>query len=56
MVPRMYPKTTACFYITFLYRAPYYNGKPNIGPRIIRNLDQYPHELLLGLGLKALRV
>ena len=26
-----------------LYRAPYYNGNPNIGPRIIRNLDQYPH-------------
>ena len=25
-----------------LYRAPYYNGNPNIGPRIIRNLDQYP--------------
>ena len=27
-----------------LYRAPYYNGNPNIGPRIIGNLDQYPHE------------
>ena len=26
-----------------LYRAPYHNGNPNIGPRIIRNLDQYPH-------------
>ena len=26
-----------------LYRAPYYNGNPNIGPRIIGNLDQYPH-------------
>ena len=25
-----------------LYRARYYNGKPNIGPRIIGNLDQYP--------------
>ena len=25
-----------------LYRAPYYNGNPNIGPRIIGNLDQYP--------------
>ena len=25
------------------YRAPYYyNGNPNIGPRIIGNLDQYP--------------
>ena len=26
-----------------LYRAPYYNGNPNIGPRIIGNLDQYPY-------------
>ena len=26
-----------------LYRAPYYNGNPNIGPRIIGNLDQSPH-------------
>ena len=26
------------------YRAPYYNGNPNIGPRIIGNLDQYPYE------------
>ena len=25
-----------------LYRAPYYNGNPNIGPCIIGNLDQYP--------------
>ena len=25
-----------------LYRAPYYNGNPNIGPRIMGNLDQYP--------------
>ena len=25
-----------------LYRAPYYNGNPNIGPRIIGNLDQSP--------------
>ena len=25
-----------------LYRAPSYNGNPNIGPRIIGNLDQYP--------------
>ena len=25
-----------------LYRAPYYNGNPNIGPRIIGNFDQYP--------------
>ena len=28
-----------------LCRAPYYNGNPNIGPRIIGNLDQYPHEV-----------
>ena len=27
-----------------LYRAPYYNGNPNIGPRIIGNLDQYPYK------------
>ena len=26
-----------------LYRAPYYNGNPNIGPRIMGNLDQYPY-------------
>ena len=26
-----------------LYRAPYYNRNPNIGPRIIGNLDQSPH-------------
>ena len=26
-----------------LYRAPYYNGNPNIGPRIIGNLGQYPY-------------
>ena len=25
-----------------LSRAPYYNGNPNIGPRITGNLDQYP--------------
>ena len=25
-----------------LYRAPYYNGNPYIGPRIIGNLDQSP--------------
>ena len=24
-------------------RAPYYNGNPNIGPRIIGNLDQSPY-------------
>ena len=27
-----------------LYRAPYYNGNPNIGPRIIGNLDQSPYD------------
>ena len=35
-----------------LYRAPYCNGNPNIGPRIIVNLDQYPYEVgckVLGL-------
>ena len=26
-----------------LYRAPYYNENPNIGPGIIGNLDQSPH-------------
>ena len=26
-----------------VYRAPYYNGNPNIGPRIIGNLDQSPY-------------
>ena len=26
-----------------LYRAPYYNGNPNIGPRIIGNLNQSPY-------------
>ena len=26
------------------YRAPYYNGNPNIGPRILGNLDQYPYK------------
>ena len=34
-----------------LYRAPYYNGNPNIGPRIIGNLDQYPHGGFLKLGV-----
>ena len=28
-----------------LYRAPYYNGNPNIGPRTIGNLDQSRHTL-----------
>ena len=26
-----------------LYRVPFYNGNPNIGPRIIGNLDQSPY-------------
>ena len=26
-----------------IYRAPYYNGNPSIGPRIIGDLDQYPY-------------
>ena len=26
-----------------VYRDPYYNRNPNIGPRIKGNLDQYPH-------------
>ena len=26
-----------------VYRAPYYNGNPNIGPLILGNLDQYPY-------------
>ena len=34
-----------------LYRAPYYNGNPNIGPRIIGNLDQYPYAGLRVQGL-----
>ena len=31
-----------------LYRDPYYNRNLNIGPRIIGNLDQYPHENVAG--------
>ena len=27
-----------------VYRDPYYNGNPNIRPRIIGNLDQYPYD------------
>ena len=38
-----------------LYKAPYYNGNPNIGPRIIGNLDQYPHvHMNLYCGCRAL--
>ena len=29
-----------------VYRAPYYNGNPNIGPRIMGNLDQSPYTAL----------
>ena len=38
-----------------LYRAPYYNGHPNIGPRIIGNLDQSPYRdrYAFNLGLEA---
>ena len=39
-----------------LYRAPYYNGNPNIGPRIIGDLDQYPYNhiiLIMQLLLKG---
>ena len=36
-----------------LYRAPYYNGNPNIGPRIIGNLDQYPCMVFLKEFLKT---
>ena len=32
-----------------VYRAPYYNGNPNIGPRIIGNLDQYPYMGYMGI-------
>ena len=28
-----------------VYRAPYYNGNPKIGRRIIGNLNQYPYNL-----------
>ena len=33
-----------------LYKAPYYNGNPNIGPRIIGNLGQYPYGYMEPLG------
>ena len=39
-----------------LYRAPYYNGNPNIGPRIRGNLDQYPNHckhFSTGLGTQT---
>ena len=35
-----------------VYRAPYYNGNPNIGPRIDSNLGQSPYRVQgLGTGL-----
>ena len=34
-----------------VYRDPYYNGNPNIGPRIIGDLDQYPYIYILYVGL-----
>ena len=27
-----------------VYRDPYYNGNPDIGPRIMGNLDEYPYK------------
>ena len=33
-----------------VYRDPHYNGNPNIGPRIIGNLDQYPYGGATGRG------
>ena len=33
-----------------LFRAPYYNGNPNIGPRIIGNLDKSPYAYLAQPG------
>ena len=36
-----------------LYRAQYYNGNPNIGPRVIGNLDQYPCGLELQCPQRA---
>ena len=37
-----------------LYRAPYYNGNPNIGPRIVGNLDQSPYMSCIGIMAKKL--
>ena len=36
-----------------VYSAPYYNGNPNIGPRIIGNLDQSPNNRVVGPKLQA---
>ena len=40
-----------------VYRDPYYNGNPNIGPRIIGSLDQSPYtncyRLSVGPGLTS---
>ena len=35
-----------------LYRAPYYNGNPSIGPRILGNLDQSPHGIFRRITIK----
>ena len=37
-----------------VYRDPYYNGNPSIGPRTIGNLDQYPHAGCKHRGRKPL--
>ena len=37
-----------------LYRAPYYNGNPNIGTRIIGNLDQSPCIYICLYGFRGL--
>ena len=34
-------------YKLYKYIAPYYFGNPNIGPRIVGNLDQYPYSKLV---------
>ena len=40
-----------------LYRAPYYNGNPNIGPRIDSNLGQSPYvDIVAVLGYIGFRV
>ena len=37
-----------------VYRAPYYDRNPNIGPRSIGNLDQSPHGLSYGVTVEGL--
>ena len=39
-----------------LYRAPYYNGNPNLGPRIIGNLDQSPYTSVADTTLGSIEV